>query len=264
MKKLLLALIIIFTPFAHATDWQGVVQNMTELERLPRYCWGAQQINKISRDPKPIQEYLAIYGSGYYHIHHYCWAINLENSVFLMQDKLLRESKLRVALGGVQYSLDRSQPGFVFLPDMYAFKAKILFTLHRDGEAVVALRQAIEAKPDYVPAIARLSDYYVDNDDKAQAIKILEEGIGNTEKAKHLLRKLEKLGKTYQGTPGSARKKEDQDTPLETEVNQDQEKRSTATSNADLPTTPDETTKKASPITTESRPADNPYCRFCP
>jgi tetratricopeptide (TPR) repeat protein len=258
MKNLLIAFVIsfMFMPSAHAN------LNVTDLALMPPYCLGTQGIRKISHDPKPIEEYEAIYGNSYHHLHHYCGALVGVHKAQFLEDKLLRLSKLRYALTDIQYSLDRSGPKFVFLPDMYTSKARVLFMLHRDGEAVIALKKAIEAKPDYVPAIARLSDYFADTGDKAQAIKILEEGIGNTERAKTLIRKLEKLGKTYQGTPGSARKKEDDGTPLEADVNQVQEKPSTATSNADTPATPDATKNQTSPP--DNRPADNPYCRFCP
>ncbi|MGA8147381.1 MAG: hypothetical protein WB870_07390 [Gallionellaceae bacterium] len=266
MKKLLLSLIITLIPSAYAADWEGVVENSTELLRLPRYCWGTQQINKISGDHN-YEQYLAIYGNGYGHLHHYCWALNLENSILLMDDKLLRESKFRVVLSGIQYSLDRAQPGFVFLPDMYTSKARILFTMHRDDEAAVALKQAIQAKPDYVFAILRLSDYFVDKGDKAEAIRVLEEGIDNTEKATALISKLGNLGKTYQGTPGSARKKEedakDQIVPLATEANQSLEKQ-TASSNSDVPPTTDRAIQQTQPLPADSKPANNPYCRFCP
>ncbi len=267
MNKLLLALIISFIPFAHA-EGSEIIKNMAEVLRLPRYCWGTQQVRNISRDPKPIQEYLAIYGKSYYHMHHYCWALNAEYKASRILDKGPRESVLSYAVLDIQYSLDRTEPGFVFLPDMYTAKARILFKLHRDDEAVIALTKAIEAKPDYVFAIARLSDYFANKGDKAQAIKILEEGIDHTEHAATLIRKLEELGKTYQGTPGNARKQEEpakeQIIPFATEANQGLEEHPTASSKSDAPATPEETTKQTQPLPTDSRPANNPYCRFCP
>lgn len=263
MKKLLFALIITLAPSAQADP----VENQSELALLPPYCRGAQQIRSISKDPMPIEQYMAIYGKSYYHFHHYCWALNSENKAFLIRDKLLRNSKLGYALGDIQYSLNHSEPGFVFLPVMYATQARILFTLHRDGEAAVALEKSIEAKPDYVPAIARLSDYFADNGDKAQAIKVLEQGIANTEKAATLIKKLEKLGKTYQGIPGSARKKEesaeDQAAPI-TAANPASENPPSASSTSTAPATPSETTQPAAPVPADNNPAHDPYCRFCP
>lgn len=252
MKRLLLVFFFSVTPSAHAS------LSASDLALMPPYCHGTQVIRSVSQDPQPIENYISIYGKSYSHLHHYCEALVTINKYQFLQDKLVRESKMRKALIDIQYSIDRSDLAFVFLPDMYAAKARVLFTLRRDSEAVLALKKAIEVKPDYVPAIGQLSDFFAGKGDKAQAIKILEEGIDNTERATSLIKKLEKLGKTYQGTPGSSRKKEEPRTPLVTEQSPDTEKRSSTTNNAE------EITKQTPPSPVDNRPADNPYCRFCP
>ena len=253
MRKIVLISFAIFSGIAAADQ----VKNQAELALLPPYCRGTQQLREISKDPKPIEEYLAIYGKPYSHLHHYCWALNAENKAWRISDKFLRESKLGQALGDIKYSLDRSGPDFVFLPEIYNSQARILFTLHRDPEAVLALNKAIAAKPDYVPAYLRLSDYFVDKGDKANAIKILEQGIDNTEKADALIKKLAKFGKTYQGVPGHARKKE---TPPDSPSGEKPNDGANPAENtppdlpvAGLPDTRTEADKKA-----------NPYCQFCP
>lgn len=239
------------------------VETQSELAMLPPYCSGTQLIRNISKDPKPIEEYIAMYGNTYSHFHHYCWALNTENNAWKTNDKFLRKSKLGYALGDIQYVLDRAEPGFVFLPDIHNTRARILFSLQRDAQAVAALKKAIELKPDFVTAIARLSDYYADHGDKASAIKTLEDGIDNTENANTLLKKLKKLGKTYQGTPGHARKKAvPNDAPLATtppaQINPTQANPANSEPNA----SPEKIEEK--PLTGDSKPANNPYCRFCP
>lgn len=259
MQKRLFLALVMSSGIAIADE----VKTQSEVAMLPPYCSGTQLIRNISKDPKPISEYITMYGKTYSHLHHYCWALNTENNAWKTRDRFLRKSKLGYALGDIQYVLDRAEPGFVFLPDIYNTRARILFSLKRDAEAVAALKKAIELKPDFVTAIARLSDYYVDHGDKARAINTLEEGIDNTENAKTLLKKLKKLGKTYQGTPGHARKK---DVPVEetvattppVEINPTQSNSNNSESSAE--------TEKAEekPFAGDSQPANNPYCRFCP
>jgi tetratricopeptide (TPR) repeat protein len=244
MRTILLVALALFSGIAAADQ----VENQMELALLPAFCRGTQQIRAISHDPKPIEEYLAIYGKPYYHLHHYCWALNSENKAGHISDRLFRESKLTYALSDIQYSLDRSEPGFVFLPEMYNSQARILFTLHRDPEAVAALNKAIAAKPDYVPAYLRLSDYFVDKGNKAEAIKILEQGIDNTEKANALIKRLAKLGKTYEGVPGNKRPKEYPSAEV-------------------APSTPQaqaEGGEEKTPAPASDQAAKGPYCRFCP
>ena len=136
-----------------------------------------------------------------------------------------------------------ASPSVLAVPNWFVYnsQARILFELHRDGEAVLSLEKAIELKPGYVPAVARLSDYFAGIGDREKAIQTLKNGIDNTENAGFLISKLARLGVTYQGTPGSAIKKEE---PV-----------ATPAANEAAP---------ASSVPAASRPPGNPYCRFCP
>lgn len=266
MKTIFYFVLAVFSATAVADE----VTSISELALLPPYCRGTQQIRAISKDPKPLEEYYATYGMSYSHFHHYCWALNTENNAWKTRDSYMRKSKLGYALGDLQYSLDRSNRDFVFLPDIYNTKARLLFALRRDAEAVIALRKAIEIKPDFVTAIARLSDYYVGHGDKARAIKTLEEGIDNSEKPGSLIKKLKKLGKTYQGMPGSARKKEappEAIPPLTTEAdpkaNTVPPLNTDPASSSDVPAVLGNTPQPVVPPVDAPKPP-NPYCRFCP
>lgn len=187
---------------ATATAAADEVKSLAEAYMLPPYCSGTQQIRTITHDPRSINEYMAIYGHTYYYLHHYCWALNTVNHVMLMEDQYLRNSKLTYALHDIQFVLDRATPNFILLPEIYVTRARILFMLKNDSEAATALIKAIDAKPDYVPAIARLSDFYAENGDKDKAIKVLEQGIDHTKRADRLIEKLKQLGVSYQSVPG--------------------------------------------------------------
>lgn len=265
MKTLFYFALVVFSCNATA-----VVTSVSEVALLPPYCRGTQLIRDISKDPKPLEEYYAMYGMSYSHFHHYCWALDSENKAWKASDKSTRLNMLGYALGDLQYALDRSDKSFVFLPDIYNTKARLLFALRRDAEAVVALRKAIEIKPDFVTAIARLSDYYAKHGDKARAIKTLEEGIDHSEKPGSLIKKLKKLGKTYEGTPGSARKKEtppEAIPPLTTEADPKANpvpplNADPASPSTDVPAVPGDTSQSVPPVDAPKPP--NPYCRFCP
>jgi tetratricopeptide (TPR) repeat protein len=195
MRILYIAILGLATATAAADE----VKSLAEAYMLPPYCSGTQHIRTITHDPRSINEYMAIYGHTYYYLHHYCWALNTVNHVMLMEDQYLRNSKLTYALHDIQFVLDRAAPNFILLPEIYASRARILFMLKRDAEAATSLIKAIDAKPDYVPAIARLSDFYAENGDKDKAIKILEQGIDHTKRADRLIEKLKQLGVVYQG-----------------------------------------------------------------
>ena len=239
---------LVLLSFFSSSAWADAVRTQTELAMLPSYCSGVQQVRDISRDPVSLDQYMQMYGPSYGHFHHYCWALNSENNANAMFNKSAHDFELGNALNDIQYVLKNSSPDFVFLPDVYNSQARILFSLHRDSEAVLALEKAIELKPGYAPAVSRLSDYFAHIGDKGKAIKTLETGIDNTENAGGLIKKLSALGVTYQGKPGSAIKK---DEPV----------------NDVLPTASPDAASPSSAVDAApvgSKPANNPYCRFCP
>ncbi len=242
-------LVLIGCSYARA----DMIANESEIALLPPYCKGTQQIREVSHDPVPISQYVDVYGESFMHLHHYCWALNSENKANAMFNKRDHDAKLNGALGDMKYILTNASPDFILLPDIYNSQARMLFELRRDSEAVLSLEKAIELKPGYVPAVARLSDYFVSIGDKEKAIQTLKNGIDNTENANFLISKLAKLGVTYQGTPGSAIKKEEQVKAAPPAASPDAASPSSATPG-----------DAAQPVQATSHPANNPYCRFCP
>lgn len=231
------------------------VRSAQELRLLPAYCQGTQQVREISRDPRPIEEYISIYGEAFHHLHHFCWALNAENNALRMRDPYLKTSKLDYALSDYKYFLDRAPDTFPLLADVYINRSRVLFTLKRDNEGVADLKKAIQLMPEHYLAYARLADYQVRQGDKEAAIKTLIQGIDHNENATALIKRLERLGKTYEGVPGHASKK-----PASVE---------SQASNTDTPkTTPDNppptTAEEPLDTRTEAEKKANPYCRFCP
>jgi tetratricopeptide (TPR) repeat protein len=208
MKRLLF--LFFFGIFNSAAALADQVANAMELAALPTFCRGTQLIRNISHDPVPIESYVKRFGEGYRHLHHYCWALNAENKTYNMLDKELKKSKLTYALGDIDYVLARVQPTFVFLPEIYTGKARILFKLDRAAEAVEALNKALRLRPDYSPASLQLSSYFEKKGDKTMAINVLKQGIDNSKQPKQaapLYKRLKKLGVTYQKEPDKASSK---------------------------------------------------------
>lgn len=187
---------------AQAGSVRGVY-SLVELSRLPAYCRGVQQIRKISGDPVPIEEYVKRYGFSYTHLHHYCWALNAENRIAITNPDDWK-FQLGVAIGDIDYVLSRNDdPDFVFLPEIYTSRARMLFKLDQPADAIIWLKKAIAKNPNYTPAFARLSDYYAEQGNTEEAIKILNLGIANGKKSDMLSRRLKEL----QGKPGESAKK---------------------------------------------------------
>ncbi|MTW21205.1 tetratricopeptide repeat protein [Allochromatium palmeri] len=156
----------------------GMVSTMADVVRLPKYCWGTQLIRNITNDPVPISKYVEIYGKSYMHLHHFCWGLDFEYRAMRSLNQVERNFRLSQALGNIDYVLTYNRdPHFVFLPEIYTARARILFMQQENSEAVRALQQAIALKPSYVPAVSRLSGYYKFAGDNAKAMQVLKEGL---------------------------------------------------------------------------------------
>lgn len=264
------------------TGYATTIEDERELAILPEYCLATQQIRAISKLPKSAYDNnVKIYGEIYPHLHHYCWALIGEfkaNTRSSLKDRGLRNTRLQQALRDIQYVFNKNPPEtFKPLAEIYTTRARILVSLNRSGEAVGDLIRAINLQPGYQRAYAQLSDIYVRLGKKDKAIATLEKGVENNESPKILLRELERLGKPYKGTPGSAvAKKQEMGSPApgqdSTGMNTPQasEPPASPTSTVDQPpkvTTPDAVappsdTKSSEPSAPNN--TGNPYCRFCP
>lgn len=261
------------------SSYADMVTNERELAILPEYCKGTQQIKDFAKTPKPTADhYYQVYGSIYHHLHHYCWALVSEFNANSILEKGPRNNKLHQALGDIQYVLNKNPPTtFPLLPEIYSTRARILLRLGRNGEAVGDLLKAIDLQPAYQPAYSQLSAYYLQIGQKDKAISVLEKGVEHIEDPTMLLRRLEKLGKPFKGTPGSAiPKNQEGDSP---DPGQDS---STVTpqppdspapiqgtttvggdkNNSAMPNNTQQDNKGSETVAPTN--PENPYCRFCP
>lgn len=246
-----------------------------DLTILPKYCEGTQIIRGISKLPRAsVDAYYASYGPTYNHVHHYCWALFAEFNGDKMLDKGPRVNAYRQALNDIDYVLHKSPPpSFPLLPEIHTSRGRILLKMDKPGEGIAELNNAINLKPDYEPAYMQLSDYYLNTGKKQNAISILEKGVENNPSPSRLLRKLKKLGKPYQGTPGSAvAKHQETDSPsLEPIAGQSAPSGATGTDQT-APSDSGAAASGAGPAQSDSEAAappaigkpGNPYCRFCP
>jgi len=70
-----IAYILLLTLFSHAS-WamgpHGEIENLSELAPLPAYCKGTLVTRFAIHDPKPLADYMSIYGRSFNDTHHYC------------------------------------------------------------------------------------------------------------------------------------------------------------------------------------------------
>jgi len=254
MKVICTLLLALLSPAAWAMGPHGEISDMTELAALPAYCKGTQVTRDVSHDPKPIADYVAIYGHTYTHLHHYCWALNDEN----------HSNYFPRMLDNIKYVMDKAPLTFAMLPEIYITKARILFKAKRDPEALATLLQLTQIKPDYSATYAKLGDYYQKVGDKGSAIRYYEQGLIKTNKknADFFIFKIKKLDDSYKVPLAKTNESAQQSAathPLEI-------------SNGNATSNPPDQTTTSTPMpesavqnsATDQSAKSNPYCRFCP
>lgn len=187
---------------AHAQPVPGYPDNIRgfdprEIAMLPKYCIYTQDFREHvpgGNDPAAIDQWYSVMGEMFQHMHHYCYGLMKTNrAMYLVRDAQSRKYYLQATLGEFDYVLGHAREGFILTPEILARKGENLMRLGQVGQAIEALEQAAQIKPDYWPPYATMSDYYKDTGDYKKARKLLETGLSFAPDAKALKRRLDEL-----------------------------------------------------------------------
>ena len=109
-----------------------------EVPLLSSYCRGTQLIREVSGDKTPIEKNIKRYGPEFWHLHHYCWALNGERKAInapVNADSARgipsRSSLLEYSRGNLEYFLKRSSDKFILLPEVLVTNARVLYKMGR-------------------------------------------------------------------------------------------------------------------------------------
>lgn len=130
------------------------------------------------------------------HLHHYCKGLFLVTRArYFETSQVERNRRLNHSIEEFDYVLSRVEPTFVLRPEILTKKGESLAALRRP-EAVEPLQLALQAKPDYWPAYAALSDYFRDIGQVEQARQWLEKGLAASPNTGALQSRLAELNKS--------------------------------------------------------------------
>jgi hypothetical protein len=167
-----------------------------ELALLPPYCKYTQNFReKVTGGDDRVEaaRWEALFGQAFFAMHHYCWGLMKANrGLFLARSKRTRDYYLNEAIVEYDYVIDRSQPGFVLLPELIARKGDLQLRLGHPG-GLETIRKALSLKPDYWLPYALASDYYKSVGQPGPARQWLNEGIEKVGDAAPLKSRLDAL-----------------------------------------------------------------------
>lgn len=115
--------------------------------------------------------------STWVYMHHYCWAIVQTMRTYKhTTDRSLVKHYIRAAIGNLNFTINRSRPGFPLRPDMFVRKAALQIRLDNLIGAAETARQLITESPELPEGYIALANVQLKAGQQAQARKTLELG----------------------------------------------------------------------------------------
>ena len=183
----------------------GTPPNVTqgELDQLPPYCPHTMGFGYAMSGPNtsPKASYwVAILGSDHWKLHHYCWAlVNIRRYENRTLPPQVRKHLLTVAVSDIDWTIKNSTRELVLLPEIYTRLGEVHLLLTDVGAAYDAFLHARQIKPDYWPAYTNWANALIKSGMKADAKKLVEQGLMHAPDSKILQDQFRSLG----GDPAS-------------------------------------------------------------
>jgi tetratricopeptide (TPR) repeat protein len=168
-----------------------------EVALIPRYCIYTQVFRNVvpgGNDPAAMASWYAYMGEIFHHMHHYCAGLmKMNRALFLAKDSATRRFYFADAITEIDYVMNHIKDDFVLVPEMLTKKGECQVRLDQGPLGIYSFERAIEAKKDYWPAYAQISDYYKTQGDTKKARAALEAGLAQSPDASGLTRRLAEL-----------------------------------------------------------------------
>ena len=170
--------------------------SVEEVAAIPKYCRDAQGFGPAyGGSPETAKYWYQQLGSVMDHIHHYCRGLILINRARASMSTQ-RTRMYNASIGEINYTLRYVDEQFPLLPEMLTRKGEALVNIQKYREGEEVLRRAVELKPDYWPAYARLAESYIQRKNLEAARETLKQGLTRVDEPRMLQRMLDDLARS--------------------------------------------------------------------
>ncbi len=226
-----------------------------DIVMLPPYCDA-----KIGRKaPEAVALWLGNMGrENWVHLHHYCGGL-IEINRYYQGTTERKKANLGNAVREFKYVLDRWQPDFYLRAEAHLNRARAYKLMRQVGLAFADFKKAHELNPRLVQASIGLTDAYVQQGKKKEALAVLKSAIELNPDSKSLRRHYAELG----GDPDvlSIPESPPPAEPAPTTATMPEDALPALT---DSPATGTAEKLPVQLVEPKIGSPDNPYCRFCP
>jgi tetratricopeptide (TPR) repeat protein len=186
---------ILFFILLSALAWQNA--SAREVERwsnntqfLPQYCKDRAKGSSSSEWKK----WRGTFGEAYIHIHHYCSGIYAEQQAKNTLNQNERNPWLGKVVSQMRYVSGACNKKCAIYPELHTRWAWALGEQGQTAEAIRHYQLAFQAKQNYAPAYAKLSELYIEVNQPDKARKTLQSGLKASPNSRMLKRRMEELG----------------------------------------------------------------------
>ncbi len=147
-----------------------------ELATLPKWCHSTQSFTQESQTRRTYDDYVARYGQGWTHLHHYCWAL----VAMMRYDRINNTAQDRrgyaaSALADMRYVLDRTQPDFVLWFEIVSKRTRLLIRERIFDQALESANSALAAFPNRADSHGLKAEVLLETGRRGEAKKVLDD-----------------------------------------------------------------------------------------
>jgi tetratricopeptide (TPR) repeat protein len=177
----------------------------SEMALLPPYCRDTQSFgygDAYHNTSPNAAKWVAIMGKDFWHMHHHCWALinfrRAERATLSASEKLRLRKE---ALSDFWYVAKNASHDFVLLPEIYTWIGRTELLLRNPRAAAEAFSRARSLKPNYIPPYIFWADFLVSQGQRAEAMKVVIEGLRHSPDSKALIELYYELGGKLENLP---------------------------------------------------------------
>lgn len=116
----------------------------------------------------------------YFHYHHYCNAMRLENRLITPRDARERSAVISDMFDNLSYVIKSVQEPHFLLPEVYALRGRALYVGKRYAEAETDFLNALQRDPKHARAAAYLATLYMDTNRRPQAVEVVRASLAQS------------------------------------------------------------------------------------
>lgn len=188
--RVILGWVLFGAPVANANVWAPMTEQ--EVKQLPGYCM--VKYREQNGDAGARSEGMALIGSQYSNVHHFCGGLNYLNRYYRYMGRRDAGSYLAFAINEFNYMVEHMYPQSAIGAEIFLNRGLAYSLSKNDAKAISDLQQALKLDPKLVRAYITMADQYTKLKNRGKALEVVAEGLRYVPDNRALKRRYDELG----------------------------------------------------------------------